>query len=216
MDIKVDYKDFRLLHVTEEEKKSTHTWAAVDVTVNGLIIPNIRLINKPSENETVSFFAYPRIKSGDKYQDVLVLSKEQKKEIEEAVGAIVKEYLVNENPEIDIRRISLCKDKGRLVAVGDVTINGIGVQGVRLFETEDHNRYVQLPQYQTKSGEWKNLVKLDNVFAMSELNRQMSIKYEQLEQAKALEKGTQPKEQQATEVKRQAAERAERKNKKIR
>lgn len=180
MDIKAEFYG---IHVSEAEKSNTHTWGIANVVCNGIVIPNIRAINRKMENgEWKSFFAYPRIKVGERYQDVVRLTQEQKKEIEAVIQVSIKEFLLKSQPEVVVNKIrTFPEEQGGLVAIADVTVNGLGISGVRLYlSKEGSDKFAQLPQYQDKNGNWHNLINFDNsMFAMPELTRVLIEHYEE-------------------------------------
>lgn len=177
MDIKAN---FYAIHVSEEEKDKTHTWGVANVICDGLVIPNIRAINRKLENgEWGHFFAYPRIKVGDRYQDVLKLTSDQRKEIENALFFAARDFAMKENPKIEVDSIHTFSEKQPLIAIADVRVNGMGIRGVRLYQSKGGERFAQLPQYQDKNGEWHNLINFDNsMFAMPALTRELETAYE--------------------------------------
>lgn len=149
--------------------------------VNGIAIHNIRAINKKTNNgEWQHFFSYPRLKIGDRYQDVIQLNKQQKEEIESAIQKEAKQYLLKNTPKISVEELNVIEGKFPLLAIADVIANDIGIKSVRLYQAKEGEKFAQLPQYQDADGKWKNLVQFDNsLFANPELTYRLEEAYKE-------------------------------------
>ena len=167
--------EFYPLHVTEEEKQKTHVWGVANVIAEGIHIMNIRAINYLMEGGQ---FSYPQIKVGEKYQEVLKLSKVQKMEIETEIQKSIKESLLREMPEIQVTSVTIVEKSKPLVAVASIKVNQIQIDHVRLFLKEGQY-FLKMPQYE-KNGEWKPLIQIENAqFTIPEIQRCVKEAYEE-------------------------------------
>lgn len=176
MDIKAK---FYAIHVSEENKARTHQWGSADVIVNGIEISNIRAMQKPKEGGGWDhFFSFPKVKIGENYQDVFSFTSEQRKEIEDKIQVAMQEFVLLHTPKVTVEKMTVVK-KDKLLAIGNVKVNDVGINNVRLYQNEKGEKFAQLPQYQDKNGEWHNLVQFSNaMFAQPELTRVMESEYE--------------------------------------
>lgn len=176
MDIKAK---FYAIYVPEENKTKTHQWGSADVVVNGIQISNIRAMQKPKEDGGWNhFFAFPKVKIGENYQDVFLFTPEQRQEIEDEIQHAMQEFLLLHTPKVTVEKMTIL-NRDRLLAIGNVKVNDIGINNVRLYQNEKGEKFAQLPQYQDKNGEWHNLVQFSNaMFAQPELTRVMESEYE--------------------------------------
>ncbi len=176
MDIKAK---FYAIHVPEEKKIKTHQWGVADVVINGIRISNIRAMKKPkADGDPDYFFSFPKIKIGDKYQEVIFFTPEQRAEIENEILAAMKTFALSNEPNITVEKMTVL-NKDKLLAIGNVKVNEIGINNVRLYQNEFGKKYVQLPEYQDKNGEWHNLVQFSNAFFVQPaLTRIMENEYE--------------------------------------
>lgn len=176
MDIKATFYE---IHVPEEKKIKTHQWGVADVVINGIRISNIRAMKKPkADGDPDYFFSFPKIKIGDKYQEAIFFTPEQRAEIENEIFAAMKTFALSNEPNITVDKMTVL-NRDRLLAIGNVKVNEIGINNVRLYQNEIGKKYVQLPEYQDKNGEWHNLVQFSNAFFVQPaLTRIMENEYE--------------------------------------
>lgn len=140
--------------------------ACSTVTVDGFLrfLVQIRTYIDQSGNEKW-FLSFPRRKQGGQWEDILRMDEELKKEITREVLRSLKEKVASELhlPDIENVRMTLTNTGniriGKMIvrAVATVEIAGITIKGITVKET-DKGMIVNMPQYQTESGAYRDAV----------------------------------------------------------
>lgn len=140
--------------------------ACSTVTVDGFLrfLVQVRTYIDQSGNEKW-FLSFPRRKQGGQWEDILRMDEELKEEITREVLGSLKEKVASEFhfPDIENVRMTLTNTgnirTGKMIvrAVATVEIAGIAIKGITVKET-DKGMIVNMPQYQTASGEYRDAV----------------------------------------------------------
>ncbi len=141
--------------------------AIATVTVDGSIrfLVNIRSYQDQDTKEQKYFFAYPRRKQGEEWQNVLRLEEELRKEVETAIGEALKEEVLNELHLPDITGVTVIpvnqrkERQGNMIirGIADVQFAGITIKGITIKETQQ-GYLVNMPQYQNAEGQFRDMV----------------------------------------------------------
>lgn len=137
------------------------------VTVDACIRFPLRIrkyVDKEDGKEK-SFVSFPRRKTGDGWEDAVRPEPERREQIINAAWEAVKrDFSKDLNlPEVEEVDVTPLPDpyagaaRARIVGVATVSVCGLTIRGITVKEGE-HGLFVNMPQYRTEDGKYKDLV----------------------------------------------------------
>lgn len=159
--------------------------AVAEVTLDGCIRFGVMLrssIDEETKKEK-AFLSYPRRLRKGEWQDVLLADEVLKQHITTAVGNAIKEEVTEERlpPVTKVTLIPINQGKlltGNMIVRGmaDVEIGDLTIRGVSLKETVK-GYLVNMPQYRTDSGEYRNMVDIISGSMMQRIKEAVLSEY---------------------------------------